>query len=117
MKTITCDDIPFDVPKHIVVCPECANQIEINDIVEWDAVTGEISEAGFYECCKGDVFHGISHKYFQSDWQPVYDKIHKWLSENYRIGDVMTHTINGEKLEDAFDIWVREDHEELCQNK
>jgi hypothetical protein len=81
----------IQVPRKLVLCPECGGTIFIG-ADEWDSETGWPREHGFYYSCEQDegleqryedneIESYSSHRWWQSDWQPVRDKIWKWLEQ------------------------------------
>lgn len=81
----------IEIPESLVLCPECGGTIFIG-ADEWDAETGWPREHGFYYSCEQDeryeqqyeddeIEFYSPHRWWQSDWQPVRDKIWKWLKK------------------------------------
>jgi hypothetical protein len=84
-----------DLPKEVDICPECGSELEI-DCYEWDSVTGFPTRSGFNLDCKqeekdlDDWTHNdddtrssreVMHRHWQSDWQPVIDKVWGWIQQ------------------------------------
>ena len=84
-----------DLSKEVAVCPECGSELEI-DCYEWDLVTGFPTRSGFNLDCKqeeedlDDWIHNdddtrdkreVMHRHWQSDWQPVIDKVWAWIQQ------------------------------------
>lgn len=63
------------VPEQVAVCPECGAQLG-TEAIEWDEKTGVPTKAGLVVDCLSD--HSLQHKYWQSEWQPIVEKIEKW---------------------------------------
>lgn len=63
------------VPEAVVVCPECGSQLGC-EAMQWETVTGRPSKGALNVDCLGDP--ECEHRYWQSDWQPVVDKIESW---------------------------------------
>lgn len=57
-------------------CPECGGQLH-TEIYEWDTVSGRPTIGGYTVDCVND--DNANHRYWQSDWQPVIDRVGIWL--------------------------------------
>jgi hypothetical protein len=82
------------LPTTVAVCPECGSQLCF-DICEWVEETGQPTIAGVYvDCMVEDLLmqeweendakgindlRDIEHRHWQSEWQPVIDKVCKHL--------------------------------------
>jgi hypothetical protein len=81
----------IQVPEKIALCPECGGTIFIG-ADEWNSETGWPSQISFHYNCEQDeryeqqyedneIEFYSPHRWWQSDWQPVRDKIWKWLEQ------------------------------------
>lgn len=64
------------VPTSVAMCPECGGRLHAES-AEWDSETGIPTIDGFYVDCESDP--DCNHRYWQSDWQPVIDRIGTWI--------------------------------------
>ncbi len=86
----------IDIPQSIAVCPECGGALHLqND--EWNAKTGMPTQSGFSLDCMHEeelldawadndeddrsIEEAGEHRHWQSDWQPVRDRIWEWLKQ------------------------------------
>lgn len=85
MKHINSDDW-LKIPTDVATCPECECQLWA-DVFEWEIESREITEGGFtIECVNEDYEdEDTRHRHWQSEWQPVINKVFAWLSENVRV--------------------------------
>lgn len=96
----------IEVPRDIAICPECSSSIYLY-CWEWDSETGEPNADGFQIECPGEAFYEdeseekYTHRWWQSDWQPVVDKLSKWTRQpesergSMKINDsISQHRIN-----------------------
>lgn len=80
------------VPPEIATCPECGGGLYA-EAEEWDAESGTPTKLGLRVSCIADdencmkwsesttdnrPFREVSHKCWQSDWQPVIDVVAVW---------------------------------------
>jgi hypothetical protein len=66
------------VPKEVAVCPECRGELAARSM-EWEAETNRPTEVGIELDCMNDLRDGKRlHRWWQSDWQCVRDRIAKW---------------------------------------
>ena len=65
---------PKPVPATVSVCPECGGRL-------WWQVTTTDGLRDLDVDCEDDeeLSEGMSHCYWQSDWQPVLDRVRRWL--------------------------------------
>jgi len=63
------------VPREIAVCPECGGTLHA-DVIGWETATGLPSKGDVNIDCEADP--DCAHRYWQSDWQPIIDKVEKW---------------------------------------
>ena len=63
------------VPAGVAICPECGGKLAVESS-EWEDGTGKPSQGGLVVDCDADP--RMEHRYFQSDWQLIMDKIEKW---------------------------------------
>lgn len=83
-----------ELPTAIAVCPECKGKLEIK-CLEWCSSTGAPTQHGFDVLCVAEEeafdqwlynedddrdMSEVKHKHHQSDWQPVRDKVWKWIN-------------------------------------
>ena len=62
------------VPSRVATCPECDAKLEAVS-EEWNTDTGEPTTSLLVGCSQ---FDQTPHKHWQSDWQPVIDRVQKW---------------------------------------
>ena len=84
------DDIT-DVPKHVAVCPECGGGLYAQ-CEAWVSDSGQPCRDGVSVSCyeeekaldkwecqdDGTPVSEVSHRWWQSDWQPVMDAVCDW---------------------------------------
>ncbi len=63
------------VPSLVEMCPECGGYLIVRSF-SWDALSGQPHGDGLQIDCVRD--EKAMHRYFQSDWQAVVDKVRKW---------------------------------------
>lgn len=63
------------VPREVAECPECGGELHAR-AMQWDAETGVPDAESIDLDCIAD--RACRHRWWQSDWQPVLDKIRKW---------------------------------------
>lgn len=77
------------VPATVALCPECGSSLHVHSN-EWDTETGVPTPEGLQIDCVaeceaiGQTFYDVSHRWFQSDWQPVVDEVREWASVSER---------------------------------
>lgn len=60
-----------------IKCPECSGLLYV-EVYEWESATGRPTFGGYtVDCC--DDSNDMTHKYHQSDWQSIIDRVGKWL--------------------------------------
>ena len=84
-----------DLPKEVDVCPECGSELYV-ECYEWNSATGFPSQEGFSVNCKQEdkdidewthdeddnrTSREVMHRHWQSDWQPVVDKVWGWIKQ------------------------------------
>ena len=82
-----------ELPPSVATCPECGGKLSV-DCNEWDSQTGIPTESGFDVSCDTEEedldtwlynddddrdMREVSHRHWQSDWQPVIDTVWKWI--------------------------------------
>jgi peptide methionine sulfoxide reductase MsrB len=81
----------IEIPEKLVLCPECGGTIFIGTD-GWDSETGWPTEDSFDYSCEqnereqqqyqdDEIEFYNEHRWWQSDWQPVRDKIWTWLEQ------------------------------------
>ncbi len=65
------------VPPGVAVCPECGLELTARAL-GYVAATGRPIAASIEIECLGDMNGLQSHRWYQSEWQPVRDAIVKW---------------------------------------
>jgi hypothetical protein len=87
-------DKVYRLPAHFK-CPECGGRTLL-EVYEWGARTGVPTQGGFTVHCKEeddqqfesfseDCDYNSNHRYWQSDWQPVCDRVARWMVRNVRV--------------------------------
>jgi hypothetical protein len=66
-----------DVPDTIAKCPECGGNLAARSM-QWDAASGQPDASALDIDCQDALSHCDSHRWHQSEWQPVRDAIVKW---------------------------------------
>jgi|KBSSwiStaDraftv2_1062776.scaffolds.fasta_scaffold383256_5 hypothetical protein len=65
---------PLPVPKDVAVCPECEGTLI------WQVTTEDGLEDLILDCENEDEdIPDTEHRNWQSDWQPIYDRVKKWI--------------------------------------
>lgn len=82
-----------DVPESVAACPECSGKLFV-DCDEWRAATGMPTESGISVSCYAEEeamdiwmhnddddrdMREVGHRWWQSDWQPIKDRVWKWI--------------------------------------
>mgnify|MGYP000903357993 CR=1 FL=1 len=68
------------VPKLIAVCPECGGELAARS-GSWETQTGRPVAESIELDCMNDLRDGkAGHRWFQSDWQPVRNRIYRWCN-------------------------------------
>lgn len=76
-------------------CPECGDRC-IVEFDEWSVRDGTPTAGGFRVMCEPDTDaelaawardedHVDGHRHWQSDWQPLIDRVGRWLARNVRV--------------------------------
>jgi hypothetical protein len=66
------------VPQELCVCPECGGELAAR-CIHHEASTGRPIASGIELDCMNDLRDGKpAHKWHQSTWQPIRDKIAEW---------------------------------------
>lgn len=95
MKTISTNDLPLAIPDDVALCPICGAPLVVEDIDEWDAETGEVTEHGLHITCskepdidsKGwNEWHNWHYKMPYVDWLPLQKPVREWFNAHYRMG-------------------------------
>jgi hypothetical protein len=72
-----------DIPKEVATCPECGGALYAWNQC-WDTETGRPVGANVQVDCEHESFHDgdlppkFEHKWHQSDWQPIMDRVNEW---------------------------------------
>lgn len=86
-------EIP-EIPKEVAVCPICEAHLVIEDIDEWEAVTGRVTENGFTITCvtQPDLDDDDYEDWFRGHyampyvyWLSVEMKVYRWFDGHYRL--------------------------------
>ena len=89
------------VPNDVAVCPECGSALSV-EINEWSTEDGRCDGPGEFNvsCSReddglekfvaGEIDEGLYYSDYQergwqSDWQPVIDRVGRWLEANVRV--------------------------------
>jgi hypothetical protein len=89
------------VPKDVAVCPECKAELTV-EIMEWGTEDGRCDGPGAFNvsCTREDdglakleageiderlYYSDYQERGWQSDWQPVIDRVGRWLEANVRV--------------------------------
>jgi hypothetical protein len=86
---MTFNDVTFDVPSHVAVCPECGADL-ILEVVEWEDDTKHPTQGGCLVSCRLDSVNdesGEPHQMFQSDWAHIDWCVFEWASKNVQVND------------------------------
>lgn len=68
------------IPASIATCPECGGTLFVTNH-ETDDDTGRPIAGGLsIDCGSDDDDSEECHRYWQSDWQDVIDKIRRWVN-------------------------------------
>lgn len=96
------------VPASVATCPECGSSLTVN-CSEWNSQTGIPTQFGFdVDCFEEELslddwiwndadnrdFREVSHKHWQSDWQPIMDAVLKWIQSQSPPPNPPPNTIN-----------------------
>lgn len=70
------------VPGYVATCPECGGQLQA-ECYEWDEETGKPTISLNVSCIaeenlSEEEYVDQQHRHWQSNWQPVIDKVHEW---------------------------------------
>lgn len=81
------------LPTDVAVCPECGARVSV-ECTAWESESGIPTEISFscdqfdewcndgYESDDDNLpFDESGHKWWQSDWQPVRDKMWNWINQ------------------------------------
>jgi NMD protein affecting ribosome stability and mRNA decay len=63
------------IPTTVAVCPECGGELYAKSN-QWVEATGQPIACDIDIHCHDDEH--LTHRYWQSHWQPVIDAIRKW---------------------------------------
>lgn len=82
------DDETLEVPSRIAQCPECGGML-IVCVMEYSMPDRRATLGGISIDCESedDENDDTRHRHYQSDWQPIYDRIYNWMYDNVRIAD------------------------------
>lgn len=88
-----CQEIVV-VPQSVAVCPECKGRLYLQ-IDCWDADTRRAHADGeglHIECERepepeDDEFEDFNHQHWQSDWQPVNDRVAVWACKHVTVAE------------------------------
>ena len=71
----------FDVPTKVAKCPECGGMlvVRVNGWGEiapdlWEPIVAQLQ----IDCENEDPYGWYTHRWWQSDWQPVVDRVREW---------------------------------------
>lgn len=94
------------IPKNVAKCPECGGHLYA-DILERDTETGAPTREGFEIECEGEEC--FEHRWWQSDWQDVFDAAYDWTVKLCRGGPIKLaeHKPDGEFVDHLNDPWHR----------
>jgi len=66
------------LPREVAACPECGGEIAVR-AMSYESQTGRpVAESIEFDCMNDLRCGKLSHRWFQSDWQPVRDRIYRW---------------------------------------
>jgi len=65
------------VPKEVAVCPECGGELAARSMSN-EVDTGRPIASAIEFDCMNDCRGGISHRWYQSTWQPIRDAVTVW---------------------------------------
>ena len=94
MRFVPEKDLPIFVPESIAVCPVCGKEIIIEDVDEWDAENGCVTETGLHFTCSTepdidsedwDRWFNIHYNMPYVDWLPLQDRVWMWFNANFRV--------------------------------
>ena len=72
---------PEPVPREVATCPECGGALT------WQATTSDIIEDMMLECehepNNDETAQDNYHRWWQSDWQAVIEKVKVWLEAKW----------------------------------
>lgn len=83
------EDSFTNIPATVAKCPECGDLL-LADFCDTDCETGlALADSVTLQCMSEDFEDPETcHRHWQSEWQPVIDKIQGWLiKSNLAIGD------------------------------
>lgn len=95
LMVLTGDErLPIYYPNENACCPECGGPLTVN-VTEWETATGMPTECGVEVSC--DWWEDMlamdeptaedfrrDHRWWQSDWQPVLNRVQRWGREHLR---------------------------------
>ena len=76
---------PKHVPEEIAVCPECGGRLWWQ-VTSTDGLRDMVLDCEYEEDMGGDT----EHRGWQSDWQPIFDKVKRWVVAGLRSNQDIT---------------------------
>ena len=78
---------PKPIPSEVSKCPECGGALSFQ-LDCWEEEWGGLAlECENEEWQDGESDEPDNHRWWQSDWQPVIDRVKAWLSKVYPQND------------------------------
>ena len=69
----------YPVPLELAMCPECGGKLF------WQVTTPDRLEDLAVDCVNEGLIGGSLHRYWQGDWQPIFDTVKNWIRSNARV--------------------------------
>lgn len=95
---------PPTIPRNVAVCPICGAGLYIEDISEWEAENGRVTDTGLCIDCESmpdietdewDDWFACHWSMPYVDWLPVTKVVTDWFNAHFRVVDEVTAESRG----------------------